>query len=210
MPPGLPSFILPIILKLWGISAFSNYEILLLLFASQTMALGHCEIQNKRGSCTDLQLGSWLSCELLTLKWSYLTNVFGYWVAENISLCRQPGSPQKWWMWKDIFVCTVQDIHAHGQFGLAFCTGLLQILAEHTAEKCTLTLAAMHVFHRFRFPSDAHRGDQDCSRAATDSKMRLVKKLAVWILVRSWSGMKMKKMSNEQVNRRHWETSLQN
>ena len=61
-PPGLLSSILPIILKLWGVSAFPSYEILLLLVTSQTMNLVHCEIQDKRGSCTDLQLGSLLFC----------------------------------------------------------------------------------------------------------------------------------------------------
>lgn len=38
--------------------------------------------------------------------------------------------------------------------------------------------------------------------------MRLVKKLAVCTLVRSWSGIKMKKMSNEQVNRRNLTSAL--
>lgn len=78
-----------------------------------------------------------------SLEWPYLTNVFGYWVAESTNLCKQPVSPQKWWMWKDIYVCTVQEIHVHGQFGLAFCTGFFQSLAERSAVKCTLTLAAM-------------------------------------------------------------------
>lgn len=40
-------------------------------------------------------------------------------------------------------MCTARDIHAHDQFGLAFCTGLLQTLAEHSAEKGTLALAVM-------------------------------------------------------------------
>lgn len=39
-----------------------------MLVASQTMTLTHCEIQDKRGLCTDLQLSSLLFCGALNFK----------------------------------------------------------------------------------------------------------------------------------------------
>lgn len=92
-----------------------------------------------------------------------------------------------------MYVLDVQEINVPDWFGFAFFIGFLQTLAGHSAVKYTVTLSneAVAVFCRFIYPSDAGRGEQDCSRAAMESKMRLVMKLAVWVLVRNRSGMKM-------------------
>ena len=100
--------------------------------------------------------------ELLTFKWPYLANVFGYQVAESTTPIQTTYmSSEEVDVVGYMYVLDVQEIHVPDWFGFAFCTGFLQTLAGHSAVKYTVTLSndAVAVFCRFRYPSDAGRGE---------------------------------------------------
>lgn len=166
----------------------------------------YCLLQARLWICSTVRYGtredcaltcSWAVCyfvELLTLKWPYLMNVFCYWIAESTTPIQTTYmSSEDLDVEGYMYVLDVQAICVPDSFSFAFCTGFSQTLAGHSVVKYTVTLSndAVAFFCRFIYPSDAGMGEQDCSRAAICSKMRVVMKLAVWVLVRNWSGMKM-------------------
>lgn len=193
-----------------------NFEIIrnIFIFKQWDIAIACCKPDHGSGPlwdtglCTDLQLGSLLFCGTLNFKATLRNNCIWFLGSRQ----HQPTQTTQ----------VSSEVVSVGGYICVYCAknscswpiwfGFLHwFIPNFVWVQCwEVHSHAVAVFHTFRYPSDAHRGDQDCSRTATHSKTRLVKKLAVWILVRNWSGMKMKNMSNEQVNRLRWGTSLQN
>lgn len=143
------------------------------------MALADCVIQDERRLCTDLQLGSLLFYGALNFKMILLNKCV--WLLSS----RKHQPTQTSHVSSEVVERGRTDMCALCK-KFTFMTNSVWLSALVRSKlwlSSVLRSAHSHLlpcsdFHMFRYPSDAHRGDQDCSREATDSKMRLVMKLA--------------------------------